>query len=152
MCPVGLTIALGVGVYRAIFQQDPTLSLLIFAAILPVEVVFFRKWCHKLCPLGAFMSLVGAKAPLLRPRVAAHKCLREQGIDCRACVKACPEQLDPHSPSIPECTKCGLCVEACPAGAITFRRRGVLAKEPAAVPQPATATVDNLDLNENPVA
>lgn len=154
VCPVGLTIALGVGVWRAIFQQDPTVSLLVFAAILLVEVVFFRKWCHKLCPLGALMSLVGAKAPLLRPRVSAAKCLREQGIDCRACVKACPEQLDPHSKAIPECTKCGLCAEACPAGAISFRGR--LAKSPLEAPAPATvpasAAMDDLDVSETPVA
>ena len=154
VCPVGLTIALGVGVWRAIFQQDPTVSLLVFAAILLVEVVFFRKWCHKLCPLGALMSLVGAKAPLLRPRVSAAKCLREQGIDCRACVKACPEQLDPHSKAIPECTKCGLCAEACPAGAISFRGR--LAKSPleapAPAPVPASAAMDDLDVPETPVA
>lgn len=132
VCPVGLTIALGVGVYRAIFQQDPTVSLLIFAAILLVEVVFFRKWCHRLCPMGALMSLVGAKAPFLKPRVNTEKCLREQGVDCQACVKACPEQLDPHSGSIPECTKCGLCAEACPVGAISFRKR-------AAAPAPVSA-------------
>ena len=140
ICPVGLTIAVIVGVYRALFQQDPTISLLIFAVILLVEVVFFRKWCHKICPIGALMSLVGAKAPLLRPRVAADKCLREQGIDCQACVKACPEQLDPHSPSIPECSKCGLCAEACPVGAISFRKRTAA---------PAGAPVS--DLTERPV-
>ena len=151
ICPVGLTLAVVVGIYRAIFQQDPTVSLLIFAVILLVEVVFFRKWCHKFCPIGALMSLVGAKAPFLRPRVAADKCLREQGIDCQACVKACPEQLDPHTASIPECTKCGQCAEACPVGAISFRKRagaGVpatadakgQAKRPGAgCPQPAMA-------------
>ena len=132
ICPVGLTIAVVIGVYRALFQQDPTVSLLIFAAILLVEVVFFRKWCHKLCPIGALMSLVGAKAPLLKPAVDAEKCLREQGVDCRTCVKACPEQLDPHSRSIPECTKCGLCVEACPANAISLRT--ALGGSPARVP------------------
>ena len=151
ICPVGLTLAVVVGIYRAIFQQDPTVSLLIFAVILLVEVVFFRKWCHKICPIGALMSLVGAKAALLRPRVAASRCLREQGIDCQACVKACPEQLDPHTASIPECTKCGQCAEACPVGAISFRKRagaGVpatadakgQAKRPGAgCPQPAMA-------------
>lgn len=152
ICPVGLTIAVVVGVYRALFQQDPTVSLLIFAAILLVEVVFFRKWCHKICPIGALMSLVGAKAPLLRPRVAADRCLREQGVDCQACVKACPEQLDPHSPSIPECSKCGLCAEACPVGAISFRKRtaapvGVPAAAPAKSP-----VLEEGELEESPVA
>lgn len=152
ICPVGLTIAVVVGVYRALFQQDPTVSLLIFAAILLVEVVFFRKWCHKICPIGALMSLVGAKAPLLRPRVATDKCLREQGVDCRACVKACPEQLDPHSASIPECSKCGLCAEACPVGAITFRKRKAApVGSPAAVPVKQPVLEDG-ELEESPVA
>lgn len=128
ICPIGLTFAVVVGVYRTIFQQDPTISVLIFAAILLIEVVFFRKWCHKICPLGALMSLVGAKAPFLRPRVMADTCLREKGVDCQACVHACPEHLDPHSGSIPECSKCGICAEVCPAKAITFRNhRGVSA-------------------------
>lgn len=141
VCPVGLTIAVAVGVYRALFQQDPTVSLLVFVAILLVEVVFFRKWCHKLCPLGALMSLVGAKAPFLKPRVSAEKCLREKGLDCQACVSACPEQLDPHSAAIPECTKCGLCAEACPVGAISFRKRASSAAvAPATVGEREAAT------------
>ena len=157
ICPVGLSIAVVVGVYRALFEQDPTVSLLIFAAILLVEVVFFRKWCHKICPIGALMSLVGAKASVLRPRVAASRCLREQGVDCRACVKACPEALDPHAASIPECTRCGQCAEACPVGAVSFRKRagaGVpatadakgQAKRPGAGrPQPAMAEQPDLE-------
>lgn len=157
ICPVGLTLAVVVGIYRAIFQQDPTVSLLIFAVILLVEVVFFRKWCHKFCPIGALMSLVGAKAPFLRPRVAADKCLREQGVDCRACVKACPEQLDPHAESIPECSKCGLCAEACPVGAIGFRKpAGVKAPAADNVRQPVGETqpvfAEELDFEEEPVA
>lgn len=151
VCPVGLTIAFAVGIYRALFQQDPTVSLLVFGVLLLVEVVFFRKWCHKLCPMGALMSLVGAKAPFLKPRVSAEKCLREQGVDCRACVKACPEHLDPHSTSLSECTKCGLCVEACPAGAISFRKRvGAVerVKQPAENrPQPVVA--EELDFEED---
>lgn len=123
ICPVGLSIAFVVGVYRAIFQQDPTISLLVFAVILLVEVVFFRKWCHKICPISALMGLVGAKAPLFKPRVDESKCHREQGIDCQVCVNACPELLDPHSEHIPECTKCGACVDACPAKAISLTKR-----------------------------
>lgn len=123
VCPVGLSIATVVCLYRAIFEQTPTLSLLVFPLILLVELVFFRKWCHKLCPMGALMSLVGARAPFAKPRVNEAACLREKGIDCRVCVQTCPEGIDPHSTTIPECTKCGLCVEACPAKAISFRKQ-----------------------------
>ena len=89
--------------------------------ILLVEVVLFRKWCRKLCPLGALMSLLSCKAPLVKPHVDAGACLRSKGVDCRVCVDACPELLDPHSPCIPECTKCGLCAERCPHQAIDLR-------------------------------
>lgn len=122
VCPIGISIALVIGVYSAIFEQNPTVSLLIFVGILLVELVFFRKWCHRICPVGAFMSLVGAKAPFAKPRVDEEACLRSQGIDCRVCVSVCPEELDPHSSRIPECTKCGKCVEKCPANAISMRR------------------------------
>lgn len=121
ICPVGLTIATVICVYRALCQQDPTLSLLVFPLILVVELVFFRKWCHKICPMGALMSLVGAKAPLAKPHVDEEACLRSQGVDCHGCVQACPELLDPHSKNLPECTKCGLCVDACPSHAVSLR-------------------------------
>ncbi|MCD8315976.1 MAG: 4Fe-4S binding protein [Eggerthellaceae bacterium] len=120
VCPVGLSIAFIVSLYQALVGHNPTLSILIFAAIIAVEVIFFRKWCHKVCPLGALMSLIGVKAPLARPRVKAKSCLRNQGIDCEVCVHTCPEELDPHTKSIPECTRCGRCVEACPAHAISL--------------------------------
>ncbi len=130
VCPVGLSIAFVVSLYAAFFEQSPTLSLLIFAAILFVEVFFLRKWCHKICPMGALMSLVGAKAPFGKPHVDTTKCLRSDGTDCHVCVETCPELLDPHSKSIPECTRCGLCAEACPTEAIKMRKIRVPAKTP----------------------
>ena len=129
VCPIGLTFALVVSLYCAFFEQTPTISLLVFAVILLLELAFFRKWCHKVCPLGALLSLVGCKAPLGKPRVDTARCLRSAGHDCRACVESCPEQLDPHSKSIPECTRCGACAEACPAQAIRMApTRGKLRK------------------------
>lgn len=129
VCPIGLTFALVVSLYCAFFEQTPTISLLVFAVILLLELAFFRKWCHKVCPLGALLSLVGCKAPLGKPRVDTARCLRSAGHDCRACVESCPEQLDPHSKSIPECTRCGACTEACPAQAIRMApTRGKLRK------------------------
>ena len=121
VCPVGLVFATLIAVWAAFAEQTPTWSLFVFPAILLVEVVLFRKWCRKLCPLGALMSLLSCKAPLVKPHVDAGACLRSKGVDCRVCVDACPELLDPHSPCIPECTKCGLCAERCPHQAIDLR-------------------------------
>lgn len=120
VCPVGLSIATVIAVWRMLFVHEVTWSVLVFPAIVIAEVVLFKKWCHRLCPLGALMSLVGQRSTLFRPKVGAA-CLRDQGIDCHACVEACPELLDPHASHIPECTRCGACVEACPAHAITMR-------------------------------
>ena len=80
-----------------------------------------RKWCSKICPISALVSLLSNLNVTLRPRVKADTCLRSRGVDCHACVDACPEQLDPHTKRIPECGKCGACVEACPAKAISIK-------------------------------
>lgn len=118
VCPVGLVFATLIAVWRAFAEHDPSWSLIVFPAILLVELVAFRRWCHALCPFGALMSLVGAKAPVAKPRVREDACLRAQGVDCRVCVESCPELLDPHAASLPECTRCGACLEHCPAQAI----------------------------------
>lgn len=123
VCPVGLTFATLVAVWRTFVEHEPTWMLLVFPIILLLELVVFRKWCRTLCPLGALMSLIGAKAPLGRPRVQSDVCLRTRGVDCRTCVSACPIKLDPHSPTLPECTRCGVCIEACPAQAIRLKSK-----------------------------
>ena len=118
ICPIGITFALIIGLWDAIILNSPSIALLVFAAVLIVEIVFFRKWCTHLCPISALMSLISCKSNILRPRVNKNTCLREQGTDCHHCVDVCPELLDPHSKHIPECRKCGLCIQECPTGAI----------------------------------
>ncbi|WP_276915665.1 4Fe-4S binding protein [Parvibacter caecicola] len=120
VCPVGLTFATFIGLWHLFQFNETTWGLLIFPAILVLELVVLRKWCHKFCPISAVLSLVSQGNRTLRPRVSQEKCLRTRGIDCRACVEACPEQLDPHASNIAECTKCGQCKEKCPAQAISF--------------------------------
>ncbi len=122
LCPVGLTFATVIAVWYFFTGGEVTLGVLLFPLVIVVEVVLFRRWCKTLCPIGALLSLaarVGRK--LARPRVDAAACLRTQGVDCRRCVEACPEQVDPHCGTIPECTRCGDCVAACPAEAIAFK-------------------------------
>ena len=121
ICPVGLTFATLIGVWNLFRFNEPSWALIVFPAILIFEVVFLRKWCSKICPISALVSLISNANVTLKPRVDKSRCLRERGIDCHACVDACPEQLDPHTGRIPECSKCGKCVEACPAHAISIK-------------------------------
>ena len=121
VCPIGLTFATFIGLWHLFQFNQTTWGLIIFPIILVLEVVFLRKWCAKICPVSALVSLIASTNRTLRPRVRREACLRTSGIDCRACVDACPEQVDPHSPRIPECSKCGACIEACPAHAIDLK-------------------------------
>ena len=105
---------------------DASWMVLVAPLILLAEVVFFRKWCHALCPLGALMSLVGKANKTFVPTVDTGKCLEtSKGATCGACVRACPENIDLRYPelseaALSECTKCRLCVEACPTQAISM--------------------------------
>ena len=121
ICPVGLTFATIIGLWNLVQFDEPSWALIIFPIILIAEVTVLRKWCSKICPISALVSLLSNLNVTLRPRVKADVCLRSRGVDCHACVDVCPEQLDPHSKRIPECSKCGKCVEACPAKAISIK-------------------------------
>lgn len=121
ICPVGLTFATIIGLWNLVQFNEPSWALIIFPIVLIAEVTVLRKWCSKICPISALVSLLSNLNVTLRPRVKADVCLRSRGVDCHACVDACPEQLDPHSGRIPECSKCGKCVEACPAKAISIK-------------------------------
>lgn len=121
VCPIGITFAIVIGVFNLVVHADTSWGLIVFPALLVVELVVCRRWCTHLCPVSALLSLLAARLPRrLRPRVDAAMCLRQRGVDCRVCVGECPEAVDPHSKVIPECSNCGKCVDACPAQAIAL--------------------------------
>jgi ferredoxin-type protein NapH len=121
ICPVGLSFAITIGVWNLFRFNEVSWGLIVFPVILILEIAVFRKWCTTFCPISALISLVSTKTPFWRPRVNRSACLREKGVDCRTCATVCPEEVDPHSEVIPECSRCGLCVEQCPAHAISLR-------------------------------
>ncbi len=145
VCPVGLSFATVIGLWNLFRFNETSWGLVIIPLILIAEIVLFRRWCTTFCPISALLSLVAAKSPFLRPVVEKSSCLRSKGVDCRACVAVCPEAVDPHSPSIPECSRCGECVAACPAGAVSIPLR---AKGAAPEKQPSKSREMGLDDEE----
>lgn len=126
VCPIGLTFATILLLVNLFGQGDVTWSLIVVPALLIAEVVLFKKWCHKLCPLSAFMSLIAKLNRTFKPTIDDAKCLEtSKSATCGRCGKACNEGIDPRHPELSEaawseCTKCRSCVDACPANAITM--------------------------------
>ena len=126
VCPIGLTFATILLVINLFAHGDVTWSLIAVPALLAVEVLVFRKWCHKLCPLSAFMSLIAKANKTFVPTIDDAKCLETaKGATCGLCGRACDEGIDPRHPQLSkaswsECTKCRACVDACPTSAITM--------------------------------
>jgi len=106
-----------------------------FAWALVVAVFLFdlfvvrQGWCGRLCPVGAFYSLIG-KLAVLRVRLPR----REACNDCMDCYAVCPEEqvirpalkaIDGAPPVIlaANCTNCGRCIDVCSKDVFSFGSR-----------------------------
>ena len=104
--------------------------------------VMSRGWCGRLCPVGAFYSLLGRWSPV---RVAAPQ--RQACNDCMDCFEVCPEpqvirpalkgEAKGQGPVIlsADCTNCGRCIDVCSKDVFTFGLR--FNNSASAVPLPA---------------
>ncbi len=99
-----------------------------------------RGWCGRLCPVGAFYSLLAIRAPL---RVRADR--RSECDDCMDCYAVCPEPqvirpalkgLGPVIGSV-NCTNCGRCIDVCPKDVFHFGLRIPNRVRASAVSHPA---------------
>ena len=126
ICPVGLTFAAVLLIMRLFAFGETTWGILAVLGVLLAEVLFARKWCSHICPLGALLSLVSGANRMFRPTIDDDKCIHiTEGVDCFACSKACPEHIDIRRPLLSEapmsnCSKCRECAGACPGSAISF--------------------------------
>lgn len=125
ICPIGLVFATIFLVFNLFAFGDITWGVVAVPVLLALEVVFFRKWCHVFCPLGAFMSLVGKANKTFVPAVERAACVETKGGACGKCARACGEKLNPRHPELSraarsECTKCRSCLDVCPAHAISM--------------------------------
>lgn len=123
VCPVGLFFGSLFAIRRLFFSQMVTLELILFPAILMVEIFALKSWCTKLCPLGALLKIVGSiNNRFFRPRVSNDACFKTREVDCRVCKSVCPEGIDlgKEGASLRACTNCLECWEKCPAKAISW--------------------------------
>lgn len=125
ICPIGLSFATVFLIMRAFAFGEATWSIVLFVAIILVEVILLPHWCGRFCPLGALLSLFSGLNKTFVPQVDESKCLNNQGNECNRCVHACPEGINLHDiaageTTINDCSKCKACSDVCPAGAITF--------------------------------
>jgi len=120
---------------QPMFRASAPVGLL-FLAILAAEYYQKRFWCRNLCPLGAFLALLG-RFGLFRRRVREDGCTR-----CDLCEKSCRMGAihDDVETFHGECVGCMDCQVICPEEVIRFSgkegrreaavdlsRRGVLA-------------------------
>lgn len=126
VCPVGLTFATVLVVWRLFAAGDMTIAVILVPALLIVELVFLRKWCTRFCPLSALMNLVSRFSKTLVPVIDDSKCLEtSQGVPCSRCAQVCESDINIRhiaygERTLADCSRCRNCADVCPTKAITF--------------------------------
>jgi len=120
-----------VGILSRALTYGLVVGLIWVALLLLVEVFWSRRmWCRYVCPVGLGYGVAGVVSPV-RVMYNAEKCLHEG--KCRQ-VCLVPHVLemtklsyarDVKNPIGPDCTRCAMCIEVCPTGALTFDILGV---------------------------
>lgn len=116
---------------RQVFR-GATLILILFVAIVLLNLYRKRFWCRYVCPLGALLGWISQR-PVMRLVSQEGRCN-----DCGRCATRCPAAANPDKPNgwrPTECYSCWNCVAACNREAIDFKFRSPL-------PAPSAARLD----------
>ena len=120
-----------IGILSRALIYGPGLALGWVALLLAFEVVYARRaWCRYVCPVGLTYGFLGAAAPV-RVRYNLERCAHEG--ECRKVCEV-PHVLemtikgrasDTRVDVGPDCTRCGMCVDACPTRSLEFDVKGL---------------------------
>ncbi len=124
LCPIGLVFGTMFAVSRMLFTWQPGWELVVFPAMLALELFVLRRWCSAICPLGFFFGLM-AKARtklsfLPKVKVNEQTCIHAEG--CEVCTTTCPENIcaaTSDAKDLEDCTMCLDCKEHCPSRSIS---------------------------------
>lgn len=112
-------------------HEVQVLSYFVLGNVFLASLVFPLFWCRVLCPLHAFLALVG-RLGRLRIRRDCEDC-----VDCGACSIACPEQIPVDQVACvddPSCSRCLGCLDACPNGSLALTATPTTPVSPWLVP------------------
>lgn len=121
-CPIGLVFGTMFAVSRMLFTWQPGWDLVVFPALLALELFVLRRWCSAICPLGFFFGLMAKARTKLSflPKVNEQTRIHVEG--CEVCTTICPENIcaaTSDGRDLEDCTMCLDCKEHCPSRSIS---------------------------------
>ncbi len=129
ICPIGLFFGFVFAMFKLFFSLEPSWNLVIFPAVIALEVLIFRRWCSYICPISAVFTLV-SKIPFIktRPVMDGRTCTSALGGTCLSCHEHCPEHIDVTNDKKAmneQCTSCMECADQCPTDSIHWMALGL---------------------------
>ncbi|MGO9545610.1 MAG: NapH/MauN family ferredoxin-type protein [Rhodomicrobium sp.] len=120
-----------VGILSRAFTYGASAALLWVVFLLLIEVFYSRRfWCRYICPIGLTYGFAGAFSPVkvvynLEPCLHEGKCLEVCMVPHVLSTTRIGYAADAKMDIGADCTRCGMCVEVCPTGALTFDIKGL---------------------------
>lgn len=143
-CPIGLFFGFVYALVKTFTAYTPSWDLVVFPVMLLLEFKLFKRWCGLVCPIGAFMSLVGKLSPArLTPVRRTAACRLKQG--CSACERSCPSRIPVRDIGVEndeDCSLCAQCLRKCPHGALD--RFGFSASRESVSPDDGAARAEGM--------